>query len=92
MPHSVSTDRIGYPAMRMARVLGRIDRVDRSGAGQVVEVYPAAALKRWGFDARLYKRLVGRPALARLVDKLQAEIPWLVADGSVWDGIRQDDN
>jgi predicted RNase H-like nuclease len=57
-----------------------------------IEVYPAAALKRWGFDARLYKRLVGRPALARLVEKLRAEIPWPIADESIWESIRQDDN
>lgn len=91
-PLSVSTDRIAYPAMRMARVLGRLDRVDRSGAAQVVEVYPAAALKRWGLDARLYKRLVGRPALVRLVENLRRETPWLIADGPVWECIGQDDN
>ncbi len=78
--------------MRMARLLGQMGWVDRSGGSQVVEAYPAVALRRWGFDARLYKRLVARPALASLVEKLRAEIPWLVADESVWEGIRQDDN
>jgi predicted nuclease with RNAse H fold len=91
-PLSVSTDRIAYPAMRMARVLGRIGQLDRSGGAQVVEVYPAAALKRWGFDAHGYKRVDGRSVLARLVEKLRMEVPWLMADEAAWDCIRQDDN
>jgi len=42
-PLSVSTDKIGVPAMRAAQLLSRIHpSVDRSGTGKVVEVYPAA--------------------------------------------------
>jgi hypothetical protein len=51
-PLSVSTDRIGVPALRAIRLLCRFTPgalVDRSGAGRVVEVYPAAALIQWGF-------------------------------------------
>jgi predicted nuclease with RNAse H fold len=48
-PMSVSTNLIAIPAMRMARVLGP---VDRSGAGKVIEVYPAAALFVWGMPYR----------------------------------------
>ncbi len=29
--------------------------LDRTGGGLVVEVYPAAALRQWGFDPRGYK-------------------------------------
>jgi len=29
--------------------------LDRAGGGLVVEVYPAAALRQWGFDPRGYK-------------------------------------
>src|SRR5262245_19580776 len=47
-PLSVSTDRIGVTAMRCATLLDALAAaghpVDRAGGGQVVEVYPAAAL------------------------------------------------
>jgi hypothetical protein len=50
LPLSVSTDRIAYPAMRIARLLGAVagEPVDRTGAGRIVEGYPAAALRVWG--------------------------------------------
>jgi predicted nuclease with RNAse H fold len=55
-PLSVSTDRIGIPAMRAAAVLAATaPRVALDGSGKVVEVYPAAALKRWGLAWRQYK-------------------------------------
>lgn len=55
-PLSVSADRIGSVAMRAAVVLARLGVQDRSGAGPVAEVYPAAALKGWGLVHRGYKR------------------------------------
>jgi predicted nuclease with RNAse H fold len=91
-PLSVSTDRIAYPAMRIARLLGQLKEADRSGGGRIVEVYPAAALKRWGLDARLYKRVNGRPKLARLLEKLREKAPWLQGDESTWDSVQGDDN
>jgi predicted nuclease with RNAse H fold len=58
-PLSVSTDRISCTAMRCAKVLTeyghRHGRVDRCGAGRIVEIYPAAALQQWGLNARGYK-------------------------------------
>ncbi len=75
-PLSVSTDKISFTAMRCARLLteyGRRHRpVDRRGAGRLVEVYPAAALRQWGFDPRGYKgttpeRRLGREALIQEV-------------------------
>jgi hypothetical protein len=61
-PLSVSTDKIAYPAMRAAALLSRLpNRVALDGTGSVVEVYPAAALHRWGFASRGYK---GRKNLA----------------------------
>lgn len=45
-PLSVSSDRIAVCAMRCAELLGRLagtESVDRTGAGTVAEVYPAAA-------------------------------------------------
>ena len=51
-PLSVSTDRIGIVALRAIRLLENLapeTKVDRSGTGKTVEVYPAAVLIQWGF-------------------------------------------
>jgi predicted nuclease with RNAse H fold len=82
-PLSVSADRIGHTAMRCASLLAKLAQrgqpVDRGGVGAVVEVYPAASLKRWDLLYRGYKRVrdVGHSELGRLIDKLQAMAPWL---------------
>jgi predicted nuclease with RNAse H fold len=80
-PLSVSADRIGHAAMRCAALLARLARagrpVDRSGAGVVAEVYPAASLRLWGLPHRGYKRPGDLAALGRLVDALLAAAPWL---------------
>jgi predicted nuclease with RNAse H fold len=55
-PLSVSSDRIAVPAWRCARLLTSRQAVDRLGGNRVVEVYPGAALKLWGFERRGYKR------------------------------------
>ena len=77
-PLSVSTDRIAIPAMRAAAVFSRLaEEVALDGSGVVVEVYPAAALRRWGFTWRGYKR---KEADARrlLVERVFKETaPWL---------------
>ena len=59
-PLSVSSDRIAAPAMRTAGLFaqwavnnGKL--IDRSGSGCFVEVYPAAALARWGLRSTGYK-------------------------------------
>ncbi len=70
LPLSVSTDRIGIPAMRCARLLTRLTEdgdLDRTGAGKFAEVYPAAALIRWGLDTRGYKRAGGKERRGELV-------------------------
>lgn len=50
-PLSPSTGWLIWPTMRCARLLAGLSAegtaVDRSGAGRVMEVYPAAALYRW---------------------------------------------
>jgi len=67
-PLSVSADKIGVPAMRAAHLLSSLDPpLDRSGRGKVVEVYPAAALKCWGFPYRGYKRNAGRAIREQLL-------------------------
>lgn len=78
-PLSVSTDRLGLTAMRCAALLDTLDRrgldVDRSGAGRVAEVYPAATLRRWGLDTRGYK--IDSARRAALLDDLRRRAPWL---------------
>ncbi|MCS5497781.1 DUF429 domain-containing protein [Cnuibacter physcomitrellae] len=78
-PLSVSTDRLGLTAMRCAGLLGRLADsgidVDRAGYGRVVEIYPGASLRLWGFDTRGYR---SDPASrARLLHQLQDAVSWL---------------
>jgi predicted nuclease with RNAse H fold len=55
-PLSVSTDRIGLPAMRAMALLARHGVTDRSGGdGRFFEVYPAGSLKQWHMRYRGYK-------------------------------------
>jgi len=71
-PLSVSTDRIALPAMRVAALLASLDpRVPLDGHGVVVEVYPAAALRRWGLRSRAYKGKVHAQAREDLVALLR---------------------
>lgn len=74
-PLSVSTDLIGVPTFRAARLLARLTAeglvVDRSGAGRLVETYPAAALRLWGFASTGYKRRKGRASLVALARELE---------------------
>jgi predicted nuclease with RNAse H fold len=80
-PLSVSADLIGHVAMRWACVAaesalqGRV--IDRSGAGPLTEVYPAASLKGWGLPHGGYKQRENRAALGGLVDGLALAAPWL---------------
>jgi len=91
-PMSVSTNLIAIPAMRMARVLGPIDR---SGVGKVVEVYPAAALFVWGLPHRRYKgaRPDRREVRHTLVHQLRTRARWLVAaNDDDWERVRENDH
>jgi predicted RNase H-like nuclease len=58
-PLSVSADRIAATAFRCAGLLSQLasagHTVDRVGAGLVIEVYPAGALRQWGMNPRGYK-------------------------------------
>ena len=88
-PLSVSADRLAYPAMRAARLLGAIDR---SGEGTVVEVYPALALHVWGLPHRTYKGRVNRGRLEELLTVLRGRAPWLIVTGDQWNRLVNDDN
>jgi predicted nuclease with RNAse H fold len=78
-PLSVSTDRLGLTAMRNAGLLARYQeagvKVDRSGQGEVCEVYPGATLRLWGFDTAGYRTEDNKRA--KLVDELKRTAPWL---------------
>lgn len=79
-PLSVSADLIAHVALRCAGILAElgdlgadVDRVE----GRAVEVYPAAALRRWGLLSRGYKRSANRVTLGELVDTLLTSAPWM---------------
>jgi len=76
-PLSVSTDKIGVTAMRCAGLLEKIGGVDRAGSGKVVEVYPAAALERWGQRSSRYKAKHAASALPEMVRSLREALPAL---------------
>ena len=82
-PLSVSTDRLGLTAMRCAGLLSRMNSagldVDRSGSGTMVEVYPGASLRQWGFDTTGYR--VSLDARPRLVALLRERAAWLEIGG-----------
>lgn len=82
-PLSVSTDRLGLTAMRCAGLLARLDeaglRVDRAGDGLVVEVYPGATLRLWGFDTAGYRTEPEKRRL--LLERLTVAAPWLDMGG-----------
>lgn len=97
-PLSVSTDKLAYTAMRCARLLAELGRlqgrpVDRAGEDGIVEVYPDAALREWGlwpkdWDQRRvgYKgrRLEAKERRARLVADLRARTgSWLSLDDAL---------
>ncbi len=76
-PLSVSSDMIAIPAMRCASLLDRLGVRDRSGDDRVFEVYPAAALWRWGLPHRGYKNRADASALPGLLAGLKERAPWL---------------
>jgi predicted nuclease with RNAse H fold len=81
IPLSVATDRIGLTAMRAARLQALLARrghsVDRAGTGLIVEVYPAAGLRKWELAHRGYKGAKNVTILGSLVDSLRRSAPWL---------------
>ena len=74
-PLSVSADRIAVVAFRAARLLDALGPVRRDGSDRIMEVYPAAALRRWGLQLPHYK--VNRDARGRIVAAISAALPSL---------------
>lgn len=91
---SVSTDRISIPTMRAAAVLSRLpNRVARDGSGVVVEVYPAGALRQWGFQPNRYKGRKNLEGRLELVGQFLEETDgWLQIDVASRDLCLADDN
>lgn len=78
-PLSVSTDRLGLTAMRCAGLQGRLEQsgieIDRSGSGKIVEIYPGASLRLWGFDTAGYRS--NEEARDELLTSIEHAVPWL---------------
>ena len=95
-PLSVSTDRIGVTAMWCAALLDALAAagrpVSRAGGGQVVEVYPAAALKHWGLSHQGYKKQKGAIVRGQALDQLLAKLPTLNLDRGTLDSCRHSDD
>ncbi len=70
-PLSVSSDLVAVPAFRCQGLLASMGVTDRSGDGRVYEVYPAAALARWGFPSTSYKKGSGRKRRETIVAGLR---------------------
>ncbi|MDQ3780720.1 MAG: DUF429 domain-containing protein [Chloroflexota bacterium] len=77
LPLSVAADRIAIVAMRGIRILAKLGVSDRSGVDGVVEVYPAAALRRWCLIPAGFKGKKNGAAVADFVKTLQSKAPWL---------------
>jgi hypothetical protein len=95
-PLSVSSDRIAIPAMRAAAVLSVLAAsgmlVDRAGRRVVVEVYPAAALRRWGLPASGYKGRDRQDQRRGLIQQLLARAVCLRPSAVVMAQCEADDN
>lgn len=99
-PLSVSANLIAYPAFRWAGIeaMLRSDGIDtsRDGSGAVAEVYPAAALYRWGLPHRGYKGAQQTAVRHRMVEAIATVFPefdWqgfeasAIADDNVLDAV-----
>lgn len=99
-PLSVSANLIAYPAFRWAGIEAtlRDAGVDtsRDGSGAVAEVYPAAALYRWGLPYRGYKGTRNTAVREHMVASISCRFPTLdwqgfdalaVADDNVFDAV-----
>lgn len=101
-PLSVSSDRIAVAAWRCARLLDGLRPagrpLDRTGADGVFEVYPGAALSRWGFERGGYKTSGNagakerqRAARSALVAAIARRAPWLDLSAAAEACISSDD-
>jgi len=77
-PLSVSADKIGSTAMTCVRLLAKLGEhgwdCARGGSGDVLEVYPAAALAMWGLPRKGYKEAKGRDTRAKILERLKPHV------------------
>lgn len=82
-PLSVATDRLGMTALRCSGLLSKLHKsgveVDRSGVGTIVEIYPAAALRIWGFSTAGYR--VSADLRRSLLAEVRSHLPSLDLNG-----------
>ena len=76
-PQSVSASWLAIVAMRCRGLLAELRVKDRSGVDGVVEVYPAAALRRWELIPAGFKGKKKGAGLTTLVEAVQTATPWL---------------
>jgi predicted nuclease with RNAse H fold len=86
-PLSVSTDLLGVVALRAAHLLDALAAtgapVPRDGSGPVAEVYPAAALRRWGIrPTRSYKSATSEARSVRehVLRSVEAGLGWTLPE------------
>ena len=92
LPLSVSSDLIAVPTLRAARLFSSMD-FDRSGEGKLVEVYPAAALRRWRLPPTGYKRSAGARARHELVNQFATITKsWLDLSSGGWEACQGSDD
>ena len=84
-PLSVAANLIAYPAFRWAGIEARLREtgvdVSRDGSGDVAEVYPAAALYRWGLPHTGYKGPQRKAIRQQLLEGLAQQFPRLDWNG-----------
>lgn len=84
-PLSVSANLIAYPAFRWAGIEARLRAaqvdVSRDGSGAIAEVYPAAALYRWGLPHTGYKGSQRLAIRQQILDGLAQRFPQLDWNG-----------
>lgn len=84
-------------AVRMAGLLSKLERngeqAARNGAGQFVEVYPAAALQIWGFKSQGYKGKKGQKVRCELLDAIRKRAQnWLTLPDKIYQDCQKSDD
>jgi predicted nuclease with RNAse H fold len=77
-PLSVAADRIAILAMRCSVILRELGVTNKAGEGNVVEVYPAAALLAWGYAIDgLKDKNIGKAMRRALLETMASAYPEL---------------
>jgi predicted nuclease with RNAse H fold len=71
-PLSSVVEQITSTTLRCCWLLKEAGVTDRLGGDNVIEVYPAAALARWGLPSAEYKGSKGRQVRSDIIDKIES--------------------